>query len=298
MSDKYPHLGEQAAAMADADAPQRIRAIQSGVWVPYDRAKAILAHMDELFDHPPIERMPNMLIVGQSNNGKTQILKHFLAKHPPNPNPDGDAAIIPAVFVRAPGTPDIGELCVRILDEVKSPYKETSSPAERIRTVKKVLGRIGTRMLLIDDIQHMLTGGAVKQREFRNGIKDLGNELHISIVAAGIEDAYVVFATDPQLSNRFHPEPLPLWRMDTGMGRLLSSIERKLPLRQPSDLKSAELLQKIAFMSEGTIGEIYDVVKMAAIRAIRDGTERITLELLDGLPWTKPSARKERPALA
>jgi len=294
----YPHLNDKAAVIASADADTRIRAIQSGIWVTYARAKEILDHMEELINHPPIDRMPNLLIAGPSNNGKTQILRHFLSKHPPNPNPGGDAAIIPAIFVGAPPTPDIGDLCLRILAEIKAPYKEVGTPAERIRAVKKILIGIDTRMLLIDDIQHMLSGGATKQREFRNAIKDLGNELKISIVAAGIEDAYVVFATDPQLSNRFYQEPLPTWRMNPELGRLLASIERKIPLRLPSDLKSPELMQQISFMSEGTIGEIYAVLSKAAIRAIRSGTECITLDLLNGLGWTKPSSRKSRPALA
>lgn len=298
MSKPYLHLSDKAAAIADEDVDTRIRAIQSGIWVTYARAKEILDHMDELIRHPPIDRMPNLLIAGPSNNGKTQILRHFLAKHPPNSNPGGDASIIPAVFVAAPPTPDIGDLCLRILGEINAPYKEVGTPYERIRAVKKILGRTGTRMLLIDDIQHMLSGGATKQREFRNSIKDLGNELKISIVASGIDDAYVVFATDPQLSNRFHQEPLPLWGMNQDLGRLLASIERQLPLRRPSDLKSPELMQQISFMSEGTIGEIYAVVSKAAIRAIRDGAECITLELLNGLAWTKPSARKGRPTLA
>lgn len=285
------------AAVTAADAAARILHVRQGVWVGYERAKQILARMDELLDHPPIDRMPNMLIVGPSNNGKTQILRRFLSKHPVDPNPKGDAAIIPAVMVGAPPTPDIGDLCVRILEAIHAPYKAVATAVERIRTVKKILGQTETRMLLIDDIQHMLTGGAMKQREFRNAIKDLANELKISIVGAGIDEAHIVFATDPQLSNRFHPEPLPLWRPGTELGRLLDTIERKLPLRAPSGLKTPELMQRIAFMTEGPIGEIYAVVSLAAISAIRDGSERITLESLDAINWTRPSERKARPSL-
>lgn len=297
MSDAYPHLGKEAAAIIDASDEDRIRAIQAGTWIAYSRAKEVLDRMEELLGYPPIPRMPNLLVVGVSNNGKTQILNHFLAKHPPNPNPGGDASIVPVVYVQAPSTPDVRDLCTRILYAVNAPFKESGSVADRIFAVKKVLGGIGTRMLLIDDIQHMLSGGAVKQREFRNAIKDLGNELRISIVAAGIEDAYTVFATDEQLSNRFEMAALPVWKMDKEYGRLLATLEQRLPLRKPSDLKSPELMQKIYWMSEGPIGEIHEVLKRAAVQAIRKKTEQITLGLLDELSWTKPSERKARPAL-
>lgn len=294
-ASKYPHLTDAVALQADAGADERILAIKAGFWIPYDRAKETLDHMEELLAHPPIERMPNLLIVGASNNGKTQILKHFMEQHPINPNPEGDAARISAIRVDAPPTPDIGELCVRILDAIKAPHKEVGSAMERLRTVKKVLDLVGTRMLLVDEIHNMLTGGPVKQREFRNGLKDLGNGLRIPIVAAGIEESFTVFSTDPQLSNRFNPEFLPLWRLDQDTGRLLASMERRFPLRKPSNLIAAEMLQKIVFMSEGLIGEIHSLLKEAAIKAIRDGAEQITLKILDGVRWTRPSERRKRP---
>lgn len=298
MSVKYPHLLAHIDELADADDRTRIRAIQAGVWIGYSRAREILEQMELLLDHPRIDRMPNMLLVAPTNNGKTQILRRFLDKHPPNPNPEGDVTITPVVFVMAPPTPDIGDLCVRILEAVGAPYKEIGTPAERIRTVKKILGGIGTRVLMIDDIQHMLSGGPVKQREFRNAIKDLGNALKMPIVAAGIEEAYTVFATDPQLSNRFPPETLPTWGLDLETGRFLETLERHLPLRKPSGLKAPELVQQIVFMSEGTIGEMHTLVKKAAIDSIKKGTEAISLEILKGLRWTPPSKRKGSPPSA
>lgn len=296
MSAKYPHLLVQAGELADAADDVRIRAIQAGGWIGYPRAREVIDQMEALLNHPPIERMPNLLLVGPTNNGKTQILSRFLARHPPTPDPAGDITLTPVVLVAAPPTPDIGDLCVRILEFVGAPYREIGTPAERIRTVKRILGRLQTRLLLIDDIQHMLSGGPVKQREFRNAIKDLGNALKMSIVAAGIEEAYTVFATDPQLSNRFPVETLPVWRLDIETGRFLSTLECQLPLRNPSGLKAPELLQQIVFMSEGPIGEMHSVVKLAAIHAIKNGREAITLELLKTLRWTPPSQRRGRPA--
>lgn len=294
---KYPHLREATARLADLDNEARIKAIQQGFWIGYDRAKEILGDMETLLNHPPIDRMPHMLLVAPSNNGKTQLLKHFLASHPSDPNPNGEAAKCPVIYVSALG-PDIGDLCVRILESVRAPYREKATPAERIRTVSKILPQLGTRILLLDEINNMTTGGAVKQREFRNGIKDLGNELRISIVAAGIEDAYTVFSTDPQLSNRFVPAALPLWGLNKAGGSLLASFERRLPLRKTSNLKQAEILQKVIWMSEGLIGEIYEILKRSAIDAIKCGEEQITLASLERIRWIRPVDRRSKPSLA
>lgn len=298
MSANYPHLTEEAGAVTDADVETRVRAVQAGSWISYTRAKDILARMEDLLNHPPIPRMPNMLLVAPSNNGKTQILTHFHEKHPANSNAGGDASIVPVVRVQAPTGPDIGDLCKRALIELNAPYREKATPPERVDAVKKIFKRVGVRMLIIDEIHDMLTGGAVKQRAYRAAIKDLGNALMIPIVAAGIEEAYTVFATDPQLSNRFDPEFLPLWQPDMDTARFLTTLEQRLPLRKPSTLKAPELLQRIVFMSEGPIGEIHAVVKAAAIQAIRTGAEQITLKILDELRWKKPSERKNRPAFA
>ena len=296
LAAKYSHLRAESAKHAELSNDDRIKEIQLGFWVPYSRAKEILEDVENLFNHPPIDRMPNMLLIAPSNNGKTQLLKHFLKDHPSDPNPNGEASKYPVIYVSALG-PDIGDLCVRILESVNAPYREKATPAERIRTVTKILSALGTRMLLIDEINNMTTGGAVKQREFRNGIKDLGNELKISIVAAGIEDAYTVFSTDPQLSNRFTPSALPVWKLDKDGGTLLASFERRLPLRKASDLKQPEILQKVIWMSEGLIGEIYEILKRCAIAAIRSGDEQITLDALEKLRWIRPSDRRSKPGL-
>ncbi len=293
---KFPHLREASAALAELDDETRITAIKQGFWIPYDRAKEILGDMENLLTHPPVDRMPHMLVVAPSNNGKSRLLKHFLATHPSDPNPNGEAAKYPVIYVSALG-PDIGNLCVRILDAVHAPFREKATPAERIRTVSKILPALGTRVLLLDEINNRTTGGAVKQREFRNGIKDLGNELRISIVAAGIEDAYTVFSTDPQLSNRFIPAALPTWKLDKSGGALLASFERRLPLRKASDLKKAEFLQKVIWMSEGLIGEIYEILKRSAIDAIERSEEQITLASLSRIRWIQPSDRYKKPSL-
>lgn len=65
MSDtavKYPHLREASAKLAELDNETRIKSIQQGFWIPYDRAKEILGDMETLFNHPPIDRMPHMLL--------------------------------------------------------------------------------------------------------------------------------------------------------------------------------------------------------------------------------------------
>lgn len=291
----YPHLGKEAIAQVEMSDKDRIFAIQSGTWIPYPRAKQILARMEELFEYPRIDRMPNMLIVGASNNGKSNILHHFESKHKPDPNAEGDYAIIPVIFVEAPKKPDMNDFYNRILEAIWQPYSIRARDSDKEREVIKVLRNIQLKVLMIDEIQHITAGGQFKQREFRNGLKSLGNELKISIVCAGVEEAFNAFNTDPQLSNRFEPEFLPKWNMNNEYGDLLASFEKRIPLKKPSSLRDPAIAQKVLWMSEGILGEIHEVLKRAAVQAIKDQSEQITLDGVAKIRWTMPSKRKVAP---
>lgn len=158
-----------------------------------------------------------------------------------------------------------------------------------------MLRGLGTRMLLADEIQQVLTGPPVKQRIFLNVLKHLSNELQISIVGAGTEDAFHVIASEPQLARRFMPMALPRWTPGEEYLRLLASFGSRLPLKRPSPLTDPTVSERIMALSEGTIGEIASLIAHAATEAIRSGHECIDAALLDRLDWSAPSARKWKP---
>jgi len=289
----YPHLGKEALLQIDLSDEDRVFAILSGTWINYPRAKEILARMEELLQYPRIDRMPNMLIVGASNSGKSNLLHHFERNHKPDPNLDGEYAIVPVLFVEAPKKPDVNDFYNRILEAIWQPYAIRSRDSNKASDIKQVLRNVQLKVLLLDELQHIIAGGPVKQREFRNALKSLGNELKISIVCAGVEESLNAFNTDPQMSNRFEPEFLPRWNFDNEYGDLLESFEKRIPLKKPSNLRAdIPLAQKILWMSEGLLGEIHEILKRAAKQAIKDKSEQITLDTLSKFRWTMPSKRK------
>lgn len=136
-----------------------------------------------------------------------------------------------------------------------------------------------------------------RQQEFRNALKSLGNETKVVIVAAGIEDAYNAFNTDPQMSIRFTPEELPIWKASNDFGILLATLELRIPLKLPSNLKEPQIMLAIHNRSEGTLGDMCDLVKELALEAIRSIAEQITLESIISLRWVPPSKRKQHKRL-
>jgi type II secretory pathway predicted ATPase ExeA len=291
---EFSHLLPSARTVLEWSEEERINKILSDQWVGYPRATQILDRMEELLVHPRIIRMPNLLVIGRTNNGKTQILKRFQELHPASDNIGGDAISVPVLYVQAPSVPDEKRLYADILNVLFAKFSVSDHPHKLLANIKDKFEKVGVRMLIIDELNSLVSGSMAKQRQFLTVLKHLSNELQISLVGAGTEDAIRAIQTDPQLSNRFTPMTLPRWGMDVDFRRLLMSWEQILPLRQPSKLSEKATAHDIWSKAEGTIGETVTLLKAAAKHAIRTGHEKIDKDVLDKCGYEAPSARKKR----
>ncbi|MES2040101.1 MAG: TniB family NTP-binding protein [Pseudomonadota bacterium] len=292
--DNYSHLLPQARELLDLPNDERIYHLKKDQWIGYPWAKNALDRFEALLAHPTIDRMPNLLLIGRTNNGKTQILKRFVALHPASDNIGAEAISVPVLYLQAPAIPDEKRFYADILSQIFAKYSFSDAPYKLLENVKDKLKRVGVRMLIIDELNSLISGSMAKQRQFLVVLKHLSNELKIPIVAAGTEDAVRAIQTDPQLANRFPPLVLPRWAFDTDYRRLLASYEMILPLRQASNLSSKLLANSIWSQAEGTIGETVTLLKKAAEYAINSGIERIDSDVLEKCDFESPSHRKKR----
>jgi hypothetical protein len=299
MYDPADHLNAEARAALKLTDDKRIVYIKHDRWIGYTLAKEFIEDLEEVLAHPKTSRMPCRLLVSYTNNGKTKLIERFQSKHPANDNPNGDKIIVPVLVIQAPPVPDEGRLYDEILATLGAPYRQTDRPAKKQFQVITLLEALNVLMLIIDEIHDMLAGGAVHQRQVCNAIKHLSNRVKIPILGAGTHDAFNVIHSDPQLANRFKPMVLPKWGINDKVEpkqdpflKLLSSFGRMLPLSKPSKLAEATIAVKLLSMSEGLIGELSEILKLAAIKAIKSKKELIDVDLLDKLKWVSPSDRK------
>lgn len=271
---------------------ERIAKIRGGHWIRYARAEQIDTRLDELLCLPKTPRMPNLLVAGETNNGKTALVTRFVRHHPPELGDHGTPSSVPVIAIQAPPIPDERRFYQAILTRLFAPFRPSRSAGLLQHEVLQLLGTVGLRMLIIDEVHHVLAGPMLKQRHFLNVIKYLGNELQIPIVAVGMHDAFNAIHTDPQLANRFEPALLAKWTMSDEYLRLLASFEIALALQQRSNLLEPELALRILSLSEGTIGEIAALLSRAALHAIERGTETITMGTLHQCGYTSPSKRR------
>lgn len=289
-----PHLNEAAQAMLHLPDKDRLQTIRQARWIGYSRAKELLNKFDGLLNHPRVQRMPNLLVVGETNNGKSVLVNRFQHLHPASENRSGEGVTVPVLLIQAPPVPDELRFYHSILEALASPYRPHESAAKKMPQVLRLLRTIGLRMLIIDEIHHILAGHISKQQQMLNVLKYLGNELQIPLVGVGTKDALRAIQTDPQMANRFEPAALPRWDLNREFLMLLASFERVLPLRKPSRLWEQPLAARLLALSEGTIGELSSLLAAAASHAIGTGRECIDSDLLSELDWTPPSERKRQ----
>jgi hypothetical protein len=293
VSEVVSHLYPAACAVLGHSEAERTAWLRSERWIGYPRAHHALTILEDLLSLPVRQRMPNLLIIGPTNNGKTMIVEKFCRDHPSGPSADGEHEVIPVVMVQMPSEPDLKRFYAAILRAVHAPPRP---PRELLATVEdftlRLLQRIGVRMLIIDEVHNLLGGSSAQQRAFLNVLRSLGNTLRIPLVCVGTREAYLAMRSDEQLENRFEPFTLPRWQADADYASLLASFEALFPLRYPSRLSQPPLSTHILAQSEGTIGEIATFLTRAATLAIRSGQERSNLPLLSQVDYHPPSERR------
>lgn len=292
---EYKHLHPSCIEKLLLSEEERIQEIYKPRWIGYPSAHKILRQFEDILHHPRVSRMPNALLIGRTNNGKTDLLKKFCQAHLPDNNLSGGQMVAPVIYLQAPPSPAESDFYAAILSSLYERVPSSSTSAKRTRVVE-VLRKIGLKVMCVDELHNALAGTSIKQQQFLNMLKYLGNELQISFIGCGTEDVLRAVSIDNQIQNRFPPILLPKWEMGSNYRMLLKTFELVLPLKEASDLHSGLVSKKLYAMTEGTIGELSTLLNQAARLAIQSGSEKITTSILAECGYTSPSERSREAA--
>lgn len=304
-------LAKEYQYLLESSDEERMAFIFQYRWINYPRAKLMLDKLEELFKYGKnFPRITSLLIVGEGNNGKSSIISRFAELHPPYdynierpanlPNDYFDThtgAGIPVVHVDAPNEPSESRLYSQILSELSVPYKETETVARKQYLVQYYLKLLEVEMLVIDEIHNILSGSIARQKQVLNAIKSLSNALQIPIVLSGTKAALSAINTDPQIESRFMPMYLPKWQFDDEFGSLLATYASRLPLKNESKLTDETVADEILELSDGYIGNMFDLLRQAAKIAIETKSERITLTEIRACNYVSPHQRSKNAML-
>ncbi|CAM3965372.1 TniB family NTP-binding protein [Xenorhabdus thuongxuanensis] len=295
--DEYPiidlsHLLPAVQGLAQLPATERIQRIRTDRWIGYPRALDALRRLETLYTWPNKQRMPNLLLVGPTNNGKSMIIEKFRRAHPASY--DDNQEYIPVLVVQMPSEPSVIRFYVALLAAMGAPLRPRPRLPEMEQLALTLLRKVGVRLLVIDELHNVLAGNSVNRREFLNLLRFLGNELRIPLVGVGTHDAYLAIRSDDQLENRFEPMMLPLWEVNDDCCSLLASFAAAFPLKRQSPIATPNMARYLLTRCEGTIGELARLLMSAAIAAVEIGEEAINHRTLSMADYNGPSERRRQ----
>jgi len=268
--------------LTEEELAERIFEIERPRLIEYSRLRQHLGLMGSLMRRPAHDRMPCLVLVANPGNGKSTVLSRHASLHKPDPGVDENAATYPVIVLKSPGANERAfyEKILRALNAPKPPYQRVEAMAEQVVIVLKTAR---TRMLIIDEFHDILESPGKKPAHFLTAIKELHNELPISIVGAGTRAVYQALKSDRQLESRFRPIELPDWQLDEELIALLESFKATWGIEFDSEALGPKILAKAG----NTIGEISWLLENAAKECARRNKYQVTSGLLDNCGYVR-----------
>jgi Cdc6-like AAA superfamily ATPase len=202
-------------------------------------------------------------MLGDDDVGKTALAQQFIEM-----TPGGKVILVSAI-----GCKDMKSLYNVILSTLDLDFT-FESLEELEEKVLEILDDLDIKMMFIDDVDELLNEDNDDTRLNLDWLIDLMDASHIPLILIGTLDMENIVE---ERADRFSITRMyPFGNNDEFRG-FLRGYERFLPLRKPSHLDQPPMSDKIHELSGGYIGKIVDILKKAAIAAIEDGIEKITI---------------------
>jgi hypothetical protein len=156
--EEYEHINKDFKSLLSLNNEERICKLNDHIWINYPKTKEVISLLNDLINRPKKPRMQNLLIVGESNNGKTSLVNQFSESHPDSTF-EGDDGVFqsmkPVVVVQFPASADEKGLYISILECFWVPFRPTDTTAKLRYQSIHLLRSCNVKMLILDEIHNL-----------------------------------------------------------------------------------------------------------------------------------------------
>jgi len=228
----------------------------------------------------------NLLITGESGQGKTTLCEAFAAAHPPRSELERD--VVPVLHISVSAGASVRDLLYALLLAVGDPFPEKGSVVARTERLIQYARACGLELLIIDEAQHLYDRGRTYTHYLvGDWLKGLIDAICVPVVLVGLPRTVSLLQVNEQLRRRF-TEHLTL---DIGNDptdtpavccyRMFQSLCEIAKISiDPRPLVWSDLGERLLYASDGRIGYMQLLAGGAVDWARREGARIITLRTL------------------
>jgi hypothetical protein len=276
----YAHLDPRIRSLASREAVERIRMIEKDLFIEHDYSQYLNSLLDDYMCGPRQTRMPCLLILGDAGMGKTAQLHRFQRQFPDSHDEGRGQLQRHIVMVNVPPEPTKNTLQFALLAALGAPMVVRGRAIDHSGVIRRMLSAHQTKILIFDEIQHICHTRSRDRAVVLDTLKSISTECQLSVICAGTPSVEREFLADPQIERRFDITRLASWSVGAPFKRFLETYERARPLRLASNLAETSMMRAILEETSGVTHRIVQRLNAAAIVAIHEKVERITLDLL------------------
>ena len=224
-------------------------------------------------------------MLGESRAGKSAVCAYYAAMHPPIYDDEGE--IFPVVHMTASLRMTPVEFAHEINRLTAARYtRAVGGIGAYVNNALLRLLRVRTQLLIIDDAQYLFYDRTDKTAaNMFKLVKTIADFNALSVALVGEERINDYVYSIDAFANRGYNwqviKPLTAGKKDMEkFGKLLGSIDRRLPFVNLSGLDDPYIAEHLYRYSEGMIGRVMNVLRPAAFLALNDGSSQVMIEHL------------------
>lgn len=152
---------------------------------------------------PNIRKKQGLFLVGPSGSGKTCLAETMASLYPVIE--ESERTRIRVIHISMPACPTIVAVCKLILTMLGQRYSRNATEDDLTAQLKAILINTGAMMLIIDEAQHLVEGNKINKKpaHVADWLKQLMNDVHISITLIGIPSIEILMDANEQFRSRF-----------------------------------------------------------------------------------------------